>query len=70
MGSNVKKPKMLLCNGFQNGITNEKEDVMFVTKLELFSIGTISLPEGVVPLYIINTTIDSIKSINTSLTTR
>jgi hypothetical protein len=70
MGCNVKKPKMLLCYGFQNGITNEKEDVMFVTKLELFSIGTISLPENVVPLYIINTTIDSIKSIHTSLTTR
>jgi hypothetical protein len=70
MGRNVKKPKMLLCYGFQNSITNEKEDIMFVTKLELFSIGTISLPESVVPLYIINTTIDFIKSINTSLTTR
>jgi hypothetical protein len=44
MGSNVKKPKMLFCYGFQNGITNEKEDVMFATKLELFFIGTISLP--------------------------
>jgi hypothetical protein len=61
---------MLLCYGFQNGITNEKEDVICVTKLELFSIGMISLPENVVPLYIINTTIDSIKSINKILTTR
>jgi hypothetical protein len=70
MRCNVKKPKMLFCYGFQNGITNEKEDVMFVTKLELFSIGIISLPEDVVPLYIINKTINFIKSINTSLTTR
>jgi hypothetical protein len=70
MRCNVKKPKMLLCYGFQNGITNEKEDVICVTKLELFSIGMISLPENVVPLYIINTTIDSIKSINKILTTR
>jgi hypothetical protein len=70
MGNNVKKPKMLLCYGFQNNITNEKEDVMFVIKLELFSIGTISLLENVVPLYIINTTNNFIKSINTSSTTR
>jgi hypothetical protein len=70
MRCNVKKPKMLLCYGFQNGITNEKKDVIFVTELELFSIGIISSPENVVSLYIINTTIDSIKSINTSLTTR
>jgi hypothetical protein len=60
----------MLCYRFQNGITNEKEDVMFITKLELLSIGTISLPESVIPLYVMNTTIDSIKSINTSLTIR
>ncbi len=34
---------MLLCYHYQNGIINEKEDIMFATKLELFSIKTINL---------------------------
>jgi len=36
---------MLLCYNYQNGITDEEEDIIFATKLKLFSIGTISLPE-------------------------
>jgi len=36
---------MLLCYNYQNGITDEEEDINFATKLKLFSIGTISLPE-------------------------
>ncbi len=35
---------MLLCYNYHNGIINEK-DIIFVIELELFSIGTISLPE-------------------------
>jgi hypothetical protein len=34
---------VLLCYNYQNGIINEKEDIMFPTKLELFSIKTINL---------------------------
>ncbi len=34
---------MLLCYNYQNGITYEEEDIIFVIKLELFSIGTINL---------------------------
>ncbi len=37
--------KVLLCYDYQNGITNEEENIIFATKLELFSIGTISLLE-------------------------
>jgi hypothetical protein len=39
-----QKTKVLVCYDFQFGILDEKEDVMFVTKLELFSIGTIKIP--------------------------
>jgi hypothetical protein len=36
---------MLLCHNYQNGVTNEEEDIIFATKPELFSIGTISLSD-------------------------
>jgi hypothetical protein len=38
---------MLLCYNYQNGITDEKEDIIFATKPKLFSIWTISLPETI-----------------------
>ncbi len=43
MGGEVRRPKMLLCYNYQNGITNEEEDIIFAIELELFSIGTINL---------------------------
>jgi hypothetical protein len=43
LGGEVRRPKMLLCYNYQNGITNEKIYIIFATKPELFSIGTISL---------------------------
>jgi hypothetical protein len=46
LGAKVKWSKMLLCYDYSNGITNEKEDVIFGTKPKLFSIGTISLLEN------------------------
>jgi hypothetical protein len=45
--SEVRKPKMLLCYDYQNGITNEEENIIFVTKPKLFSIGRISLHETI-----------------------
>ncbi len=47
LGSEVRRPKMLLCYDYQNGITYEEEDIIFATKLELFSIGTINLLETI-----------------------
>jgi len=39
----VKRPKVLLCYDYYNGIVDEEEDIIFVTKPKLFSIGIISL---------------------------
>jgi hypothetical protein len=47
LGGEVRKPKVLLCYNYQNGITDEEEDIIFVIKLELFSIGTINLLETI-----------------------
>jgi hypothetical protein len=43
----VRILKMLLCYDYQNGIIDEKEDIIFATKPKLFSIGTISLPKTI-----------------------
>ncbi len=47
MGGEVKRSKVLLCYDYQNGIIDEKEDIIFVEEPDLFSIGTISLPETI-----------------------
>jgi hypothetical protein len=38
---------MLLCYDYQNGITDEEKNIIFATKPELFSIGTINLPKTI-----------------------
>jgi hypothetical protein len=40
LGVPIKHPKVLVCYDFHFGIFDEKEDLMFATKLGLFSIGT------------------------------
>jgi hypothetical protein len=47
LGSEVKRPKVLLCYDYQNGITDEKEDIIFTIEPILFSIGTMNLPETI-----------------------
>jgi len=47
LGGEIRKPKVLLCYNYQNGITDEEEDIIFVIKLKLFSIGTIKLLETI-----------------------
>jgi len=47
LGSEVRTFKVLLCYDYQNGITNEEEDIIFATKPKLFSIITISLPKTI-----------------------
>ncbi len=39
----TKRPQILVCYDLMEGLTNEKEDLIFETKLELFSIGTITI---------------------------
>jgi hypothetical protein len=46
LGGEVRKPEKLLCYNYYKGIVDE-EDIIFATKLELFSLGTISLPETI-----------------------
>jgi hypothetical protein len=47
LGSEVRRPEVLLCYDYQNGITDEKEDIIFTIEPKLFSIGTISLPKTI-----------------------
>jgi hypothetical protein len=44
LGVQTKRPKVLFCYDFHYGITNDKKDVMFTIKLDLFSIGNITIP--------------------------
>jgi len=39
----TKRPQILVYYDLMEGLTNEKEDLIFETKLELFSIGTITI---------------------------
>jgi hypothetical protein len=47
LGGEVRRPEMLLCYNYQNGITNEKEDRIFAIEPKLISIGIISLLETI-----------------------
>jgi hypothetical protein len=47
LGNEVRRQKVLLCYNYQNGITDEEEDIILTIELELFSIGTISLPNTI-----------------------
>jgi hypothetical protein len=43
LGREVRRIEVLLCYNYQNGITNEEEDIIFTLELEVYFIGTISL---------------------------
>jgi hypothetical protein len=43
LGVQTKRLKVLVCYEFHFGISNEEEDVIFTTKLDLFSIGIIAI---------------------------
>jgi hypothetical protein len=43
LGGELRRPKMLLCYNYQNGITYKEKYIIFATEPELFSIGTINL---------------------------
>jgi hypothetical protein len=44
LGVQTKRLKVLVCYDFHFRISNEEEDVMFAIELDLFSIGTITIP--------------------------
>ncbi len=47
LGGEIRRLEVLLCYDYQNGITNEEEDIIFAIELELFSIGTMNLLERI-----------------------
>jgi len=63
LGNDTKHPKIIVCYDFQLRITNDEEDIMFMAKLKLFSIGTIVQLKELVMLFII----DSIIGIGTNM---
>jgi hypothetical protein len=56
LGTNLKRPKVLLFFDYQNGIINVEKDLMFTSELELFSIGIISLPLEILKIMVVRTT--------------
>jgi hypothetical protein len=55
LGTNLKRPKVLLCFDYQNGISYEEKYMMFANELELFFIGIISLPLMFLETMVVNT---------------
>jgi hypothetical protein len=51
----LKRLEVLLCFDYQNGITNEEEDMMFANEPKLFSIVIISIPLKTLEIVVINT---------------
>jgi hypothetical protein len=50
LGAQTKRLKVLVRYDFHYRISNGKEDVMFATRLDLFSIGTIKIPTHIEPV--------------------
>ncbi len=47
LGALTEHPKVLICYDFHYGIFDEYEDLIFATKLGLFSIGTVVVPTSI-----------------------
>jgi hypothetical protein len=50
LGIKTKMPQILVCYDLMEGLTNEEEDLIFETKLKLFSMGTITISDEIVSL--------------------
>jgi hypothetical protein len=50
LGTETKRPQVVVCYNLMEGLIDEEEYLIFETKLELFSIGTIALPEEIISL--------------------
>jgi hypothetical protein len=55
LGTNMKRPKFILCFHYENGIINEEKDLMFANEPKLFSIGKISFSLEILDIITINT---------------
>jgi hypothetical protein len=45
LNNNTKHPEVLLCYDLMKVVTNEEEEILFTTKLNLFTLGVITLFE-------------------------
>jgi hypothetical protein len=50
LGAKTRRPQILVCYDLMEGLTNEKEDLIFEIKPKLFSIGIIILSEETILL--------------------
>jgi hypothetical protein len=50
LGVQTKRPKVLICYDFHFRIYDEKKEMIFTTKLNMFSIGTIAVPTHTQPI--------------------
>jgi hypothetical protein len=50
LGIETRRPQVLVCYNLMEWLIDEEEDLIFETKLELFSIGTIALSEETISL--------------------
>jgi hypothetical protein len=50
LGIETKRPQVLVCYDLLEGLTDEEEDLIFGTKPELFSIGTITILDETISL--------------------
>jgi hypothetical protein len=67
LDSNTKCLEVLLCYDFVNEITNEEKDVLLVVKLDLFTIGTITLLElKILAIMAVDAKIDIVVKISTN----
>jgi hypothetical protein len=50
LGEKTKRPQILVCYGLMQGLIDKEEDMIFEIKLELFSIGTITILDETISL--------------------
>jgi hypothetical protein len=62
LGVETRRPQVLVPYDLMEGLIDEEEDLIFKTKLELFSIGTIILTKKMVSL--LNVGVSKIRSTN------
>jgi len=48
LNGNIRQPQMIVSYNFMEGVTDEKEEMLFFSKLNLFSIGMITFPDEVI----------------------
>jgi hypothetical protein len=64
LGVEIIRPQILVCYDFMEGLIDEKEDLIFETKPELFVIGTFTLSKEIIS--VLNVGVSEIRSIEES----